>query len=229
MKNSINVYWAVEEHFNAALPLLSNKPESVISNFIKNNKDNEYIKCPAFSREFNNTFIYKSPYSFSIDINPITLDINSNNTIPIHVKNPNQKHFSIFPHIVFFSDESLEMSQIPASLNFNNFTNNTNIFSGKYNIGKWFRPLSLDFILKKPNINVKKDNALFYLKFHTDKKVNFINFRYNKEILKIQNSCLGLKSSQPNYRFKDIYNFFLKIGYHKKLLKLIKQNITDLK
>ena len=89
--------------------------------------------------------------------------------------------------------------------------------------------MSLDFILKTPQINVKKDDVLFYLKFHTDKKINFINFRYSEEILKIRESCTSLKHTQPGYRFKDIYNFFTRIGYHKKLLKEIKKNLTDLK
>jgi hypothetical protein len=229
MKNHINVYWGIEERFQPGLPLLANPIEAVIPNYIKNNKSHDYIKCPAFSREFQNTFIYKSLYDFTIDLDPTTLEPKPTTTLPLILKDPQTKNFSIRSNITFFSDEPLEMSQIPSSLHINNFTNSTNVFSGKYNIGKWFRPLGIDFILKTPFVKVKRDDPLFYLKFHTDKKLKFINFRYNEEISKIENACLNLKQIQSNFRFKDVYSFFLRIGYHKKLLREIKKNTTDLK
>lgn len=229
MKKSVNVYWALNEGDHLSLPLLAIKPESVIADYAKNNKDSDYIKCPAFSREFKNTFIVRSPYDFIIDIDPQTFTPTSFNNIELLLKSPSTKHVACGMFFSFFSDESLEMSQIPSSLHFNNFVNNTKLFSGKYDIGKWFRPLSLDILLEKPQIKIKKGDILFYLKFHTDKKINFINFRYNEEILKIEQSCFLLKFKQSGFRFKELYNRFIRIGYHKKLLKEIKKNITDLK
>ena len=109
MKNSINVYWAVAEYHNPSFPLLSNKPEPVISNFIKNNKGQEYTKCPAFTREFSNTFIYKSLHDFIIDIDQKTITPTQNNTCDLTIKDPITKQVAFDSHIVFFSDESLEM------------------------------------------------------------------------------------------------------------------------
>ena len=45
----------------------------------------------------------------------------------------------------------------------------------------------------------------------------------------VRTACTDLKSVRPGYRFKEIYNMFTRIGYHKKLLKEIKKNITPLK
>ena len=229
MKKSINIYWAILEKKDASLPLLSSRPESVIFDYVKNNKSNKYVQCPAFAREYNNTFMYRALRDFVIDINPDTILPTNETTCDLLIRDPKSKTIAIDSSIIFFSDESIEMSQIPSSLHITNFVDSTNLFSGRYDIGKWFRPLNMEFILKKPHIKVKKDDVLFYIKFHTDKKINFINFRYNEEILKIEDACLSLKLAQPGYRFKDIYNFFTRIGYHKKLLKEIKKNLTDLK
>jgi hypothetical protein len=228
MKGKVNVYWAIDDRVIPSLALLASSPDSVIFEFAKNNKNHEYTKCPAFIREYNNTFSYKSLYDFEIDIDPETIEPTDKSTTPpqLFVRNKTSKHFSLNPHIIFFSDESLEMSQIPSSLHMNNFTDNTNVFSGRYDIGKWFRPLNVDFILRTPNIKVKKGDPLFYLKFNTDKKVNFINFKFNIEIEKIMNSCINLKFIQPGYNFKKLYNLFLQIGYRKKLLKEIKSNLV---
>ena len=230
MKNSINVYWAVEEFRNPSLPLLVTSPEPVVSNFAKNNKNNEYIKCPSFAREFNNTFLFRAPHDFRLNIDPNNMSLSPEYQPFVSCRNPQTKQYSsTLPQTILFSDESLEMSQIPSSLHFNDFINNINLFPGRYNIGKWFRPLSMDFILKTPNIKIKKDDTLFYLKFHTDKKINFINFKYSESIDQIKESCLNLKFTQPGYGLKAIYDRFTRAGHHKRLLKEIKKNITDLK
>ena len=230
MKDSINVYWCLDESedgYSYSMPLLTSPPPPLISDYSKISPNKEYLKCPAFSNEFKNTFIYKAIKDIILDIDPKTNEpTNLNNTEFILYPN---KRVSIPAYIMFFSDQPLEMSLIPASLHSNNFLDNSQLFSGKYNIGKWFRPLHIDFIAKSPQINIKKGDDIFYLKFDTDKKINFINFGFNDEIYKIRTACTDLKSVRPGYRFKEIYNMFTRIGYHKKLLKEIKKNITPLK
>ena len=231
MKKSINVYWCIDESedgYSYSIPLLILPPTPLIPDYAKTTPNKEYVKCPAFQNEFNNTFIYKAYKDITIDINPQTNQPTDLNNTAISF-DPNLKRVSIPSYILLFSDQPLEMSLTPASLHSNNFIDNSKLFSGRYNIGKWFRPLNIDFISKTPQIKIKKGDALFYLRFNTDKKINFINFEYNDEVFKIHKSCTDLKLVQPGYRFKDIYNMFTRIGYHKKLLKEIKKNITLLK
>ena len=236
MKDSINVYWCLnelEEGYSPSIPFLISPPSPVIPDYSKivlkeGHSYKEYLKCPAFQNEFTNTFIYKAFKDITLDIDPKTnkpTDLNN----AAFVFDPHVKRISMPAYTAFFSDQSLEMSLIPASLHSNNFIDNSKIFSGKYNIGKWFRPIHIDFIAKNPQINIKKGDAIFYLKFNTDKKINFINFEFNNKISKISDACADLKSVQPGYRFKEIYNMFTRIGYHKKLLKEIKKSITPLK
>ena len=142
MKKSINVYWSTthDRGYTPSLSLITIPPPPVILDFSKNTPHKEYIKCPAFHREFQNTFVYKSPLNNIIDIDPQTMKGGPLNTLLFEFKDPITKTISIPTYLVFFSDESLEMSLIPSTLHTNNFVNNVNIFSGKYNIGKWFRP-----------------------------------------------------------------------------------------
>ena len=49
---------------------------------------------------------------------------------------------------LFFCEESLQMQQNGAHFNQNGFIDKTLIIPGKYDIGKWFRPLETPFIFK---------------------------------------------------------------------------------
>ena len=236
MKNSINVYWSYHPD-SIPLNILSIPPKLVINDIkdhISSDPDlSPYLKCPAFTNEFKNTYVIKSPLDFDINID----QRNHNQILPegqppyprINCRSFKNKVYDIDISTLFFSEEDLEISLIPSSLHINNFTTYAKPFPGKFNIGKWFRPLMPTSKLILPHIKVKRGEVLFYIKFNTDKKIKFINFEFNKEIHKIAQECSYLKSYKSGYLFKDIYNMFTQIGYHKKLLKEIKKNTTDLK
>ena len=219
------------------LDLLNFSPVPVIldiKNVINSNfKDmySTYPKCPAFVNEFKNTFVIKSPTDFSINIDPSTSNpILSPTSFPeISVRQPQSKLFDLHIGTYFFSGEEVEISQIPASIHYNNFTENTMLLSGKYNIHKWFRPINPSGKFLIPKINVKRGDALYYVKFHTNKKIKFINFNFTPEIMKVAENCISVKTLQSNFSLTSLYNMFTQIGYQKKLLKEIKKNITDLK
>ena len=240
MKDSINIYWSTAVNISNPTDLLHIPPKLVMSDikdYIKKELGVEnYFQCPAFSDYYKNMFAVKSPIDFNIRINPITLLPFDKNPPDPHTPymlrrsaNLNGKVYDIDIQYYFYAEEPIEISQITANLHYNDFTNNTKLFSGKFNIGKWFRPLLPSILLLKPNIKVNRGDTLYYVKFDTDKKINFKHFIGNSTINSIALNCGNLKKARPGYRFADIYHLFSQIGYHKKLLKEIKKSLTDLK
>ena len=115
---------------------------------------------------------------------------------------------------------------IPAYLEDNNLINNTTLFIGKYNCGKWYRTLNPCYIAKNNKIEVKRGDTLFYLKFHTNKKINLINYKFSNNLEEYMNSVLKVKDYVKNLSLNYVYNLFLKKRYNKRILKEIKNNLT---
>jgi len=241
MKNSINVYWCRNLEFPKKNSLLTEPLTPVLSDYNSIYKNNppfsQYLKCPAVANEWKNTFVLKSPFDFTLDINPqdYTYKVSIDNKFVdyfhelIGPRSLENRLFDLYIEWNFFSDSSVEISQIPASLHPNEFTSNTNLFSGKYNISKWIRPLIPTFMVNYSFIHVKKGDALCYIKLHTNKKVKLINFELTDKIDRYIQECVDVKIFKSNIKLFTLYSWFTRMKYHKKILKEIKQNTTNLK
>lgn len=243
-KNSINVYWSLypTDHSSSGqrriLDLVALPFSPVITDLKKKfttPQELDYLKCPAFVNNFKNTFVFKSPVDFEIDFDPITMESNidpDSSVVYSRMRDKISKIVDVHPYLIFFSEGSLEMSTFQSSLHWNDFTENTSFFPGKFDIGKWFRPLQCVVKTQNPKIKIKRGDALFYVRFHTTKKINLIHYNYHLSDLKLttyMRSCLDLKFQYPGLGFKQIYNFFIRNRYNKRILEEIKKNITDLK
>ena len=240
MKNSIDVYWAWGMKSRRGKGLNETFPTPLFSSLKsmlpKNESTIDYLKCPAAQKELKNTFILKShikPFIFGYKNNKFGYQYSAIPTSPdetnlaIH-RNPAVKDSIIdFPwQIYFYSPTSLEMTLSPAFLSRNEFVQNTTILPGRYNISTWFRPLLASFFMNTDLINVFKDDDIFYIKFHTDKKINFINFDMTPKLELIAEDLVRYKFFYSNTPFKKLYELFLNKKYHKRILKEIKANLT---
>jgi hypothetical protein len=82
------------------------------------------------------------------------------------------------------------------------------LIQGTFNIAKWYRPINYAFEIiddSKP-INIKRGDPLFYIRFLTDEKINFVYDFDNTDADKAITSCLAVKEFFPLLRMEDNYN-----------------------
>ena len=206
---------------------------NVISDLKKIGFDEKYLQCPAVADHLKNTFVIKAPFNFEIQIDPNSklplippqgqrekLTITPRN-IKYHLYN---MHYGLYP----FSSTSIELSQLQANYHIYDFTRNATVVGGKFNINKWYRPLIPTFILHKPKIRINRGDALYYVKFHSNKKVKLKNYILNQELRELSKKCLRLKKYQTGLGLETMYKLFTNNRLDKKILKEINNNLTDL-
>lgn len=229
--NHINVYWAcIEEEWMAAEP-----PELVSYTFYKKNLIDEsnslskIDRCPGFTSNLKNLYTMKSlyDYSFLIDENNIRSFNYDQEFMEKHlvVRSIEKKFFSFQTKYIYFTDEpSLDVTfyEYPY-LEDNNITTNCIPVSGKFNIGKWFRSTEFAFYLKSNSntFKINRGEIYSYMRFHTDKKINFVQFRYTPELKKFQEEGFAL----TKLGLGKLENYYGMFKNKKAILKEIKKNI----
>lgn len=230
---SINVYWACcEDQW-----MMAESPDSVMTLFYekklydKVNPNNQINFCPAFKDNLINVFTMRSIYDYEFSLNSdgsVDTDYYNQDFFNKHVVIRSLEHrlFSFIQSYVFFTDEpSLDVTicEFPY-LEDNNITQRCIPLPGRFNIGKWFRPSEFAFYLKKDynNFVIKKEEIFGYIRFHTDKKINFIQFRYNSKLEELKNDGFSINF----FRYmKTMENYYRAFKNKKLILKEIKENI----
>jgi len=214
---SINVYWAcLEKNWMEA-----NSPESVSSIFYKkykpnlNERDSLINYCPAFNENLKNLYALRSiyDYNFTIEDSQITSTIYDTDFFNDHVlvRSIEKKFFSFYNKYIFFTDEnSLNVTfyEYPF-LEDNNITKRCVIPAGSFDIGKWFRNTDFSFFLKNEfnSFTIEKNEIYSYIRFHTNKDINFIQFRYNDLLDSYRDDGWQLTRS-PLKKLENYYNHF---------------------
>ena len=233
----MNVYWAcVDDNW-----LRAEAPESVSKLFFKSNRHDSTNKnldlhyCPGFKNNLTNVYALKSihDYSFNVKNNEVVSDMYDQEFFNKHVliRSIEKKAFSFTTTYLFFTDEkSLEMTAYEHPFfEENSITNSCISIPGKYDIGKWFRPLEYPFYLKKnvDEFKVNYKDVMFYLRFHTNKKIHFKQFRANETIRSFSNenvaSAMGLTKNISQYG--GIESIYKLMKTKKMLLKEIQKNL----
>jgi hypothetical protein len=191
-----------------------------------------FYKCKSFLNATKNMYVYK---------NPIELDVNVKNNILIN--NNDQRLNSLYLlkkqnidskntldyalSYLFFSEDDIEVEITSPYMHKTSFTNSGFIMPASFNIHKWFRPVHavLQLFENKDNIILKKDEALMYINFKTDKKINLQKFLLTEEIKQIMTNNLEYKQKDSGKSLSFLYNMFNKSDLQTKLLKLIKENL----
>lgn len=229
MSKTINVYWAsIEKEW-----LRAEEPVSIFSKFVKENTDikNSVDVCPAFQLEHHNVFGLKSiySYSFSVENDSVISKMYDEEFYHWHVavRNFKRKFFTFSQEVVFFTDEpSLEMTGgITPYLENNNITDRCTVIPGRFDIGKWYRPLEFAFFLK-PQYNefkINQDEIFQYIKFHTDKKINFVQFKQTENLKEYLANLMNVRVNKKSVFSLDYY--YKKFNLKKFILKEIKENV----
>jgi hypothetical protein len=229
---TINVYWACAED----QWLMAKAPESVASLFYekqyyeKTNPDMQMNGCPAFRNHLDNVFTMRSIYDYEFYIKDSKLHSNYYNqeffNKHVLMRSAEKKCFSFLQSYAFFTDSpSLEatIGELPF-MEDNNITKRCIPIAGKYDIGKWFRTTEFAFFLKNDfdSFKIERDEIFSYIRFHTDEKINFIQFRWTDKLEEYKNDCFYINFFKY---IKTLENYYRNFRHKKLILKEIKNNI----
>lgn len=233
----INIYWScLDDNW-----LRAEEPESVLKSYFRsdkydgNNKNLELQYCPGFNNNLKNVFLIKSinDYSFTIINNEVVSDMYDQDFFnkKVLIRSMEKKVFSFsMPYIFFTDSDSLEMTAYEYPfLEENNITKSCIPIPGKFNIGKWFRPLEFSFYLKKEidTFTVENKEVLYYIRFHTDEKINFKQFRTTDLIKSFcrENFSSTTFISKKMSKEGGLQYFYGLLKTKKLILKEIKENL----
>ena len=234
MENEMNVYWAcVEAEWMAAT-----EPESVSKLFYEKYKFDKsephsiLNQCPAFNSNLKNLFAIRSLYDFGFKIDGENVTSQSN--APLHqrllVRSLNNRFFSFFNKYIFFTDApSLDVTFYEHPyLEDNDISSRCIIPAGTYDIGKWFRNTEFPFFLKKEysSFKINRGDIYSYIRFHTDDKIKFKEFRFNRTFNDFMSDSGILQNACPMGALSNYYKAFRS---KKLILKEIKENLVEKK
>jgi hypothetical protein len=233
---SITIYWAS----NDREWLRATTPELIYKNFSKDikNQEQNLTLCPATKNYMKNTFSIKSLYNYDFRINDfgkgkeLVTDTYDQKFFDEHmqVRSIENKLFSFIQRFVFFTEEkSLLMSAgVLPFLEDNNITKRCVVIPGTFDIGKWFRQSDFAFYLKKDYDDFKiEENEIFqYIKFHTDEKIIFKQFRVNEKIQDFLNDIENAKENRKG-KIRPLQEYYLMMKNKKMIIKEIKNNLLD--
>jgi hypothetical protein len=224
---SINVYWSSLEREC----LRAEEPEPLSKRLSSLYAEKESLRCPAFKDYYNNVYALKSLYSYSFNIKDgeVVSDKYDQAFFNEHVfiRDLDKKSFSFFNRYIFFTDEkSLKVSVEPPQGEDNFVANNCLIFPAVFDVGKWYRNTEFSFILKNniTNFEIKEQDVFYYLRFHTDKKINFIRFIENEKLYQYRQIMLNSKDYKKKTSSMDYYYSIFNLK--RNILKNIKDNVV---
>jgi hypothetical protein len=229
----MNVYWTcIEKEW-----MLARTPEQVYKYFSNKNlysKENAWAGlqyCPSFKSELNNLFQVRSIYDYEFFVNQEKVyskdkDQNFFNE-HVFIRDKSLRLYSFLQRYIFFTDSnSLEVQfyQFPFLEN-NNITKRCRIIPGRLDIAKWFRPNEFAFYLNEEynSFKVERNEIMYYIKFITNQKINFVQFNMTEKLEYYKNSCLSLRDNNMIYP-KKLTNYYENFKFKKIILKEIKQN-----
>jgi len=216
-------------------PLLTNlKRKWEESELPKNNVD-IIFKCPAFQRSLANTFVYKSPYDLEVyydeqgryRLRLPTAELNDDHTEPAidtttgREDNHAIQLFTGKSNKFLFATTSCELTIEQPYFHNKEHT----ILSGTFNIGKWFRPIHPALInLEKKNVSIKRGDALLYLKFPKDVKIEIRRTYLGPRGFNLSMGCGGYKIYDRLAPLEKLYKYFEEMAPRKNLIRELEEN-----
>jgi hypothetical protein len=237
------IYWCAYSENDTISQFKFNEPKPVLKSINEIYTDlppaENFKMCPAHREYFKNVFELPFPCDYQLKFTReengtrVSSDLYDQQFFEEMVlfRSPKHNLYSYNIRYLFFVEESLELSMEQAAFSNTEFSNKTMLLSGKFNIGKWFRPLDCAFVVNDgvTNVSIKENDPFSYIRFHTDKKITFKRF-YRSD--KIKQLHLGLFNAR-NYRSKTInplsffYDIYERIKIKSLLSKEIQANLMD--
>jgi hypothetical protein len=235
---SITVYWAPNYEFgNIDWNMLYADPISVFDKQIEQkttvDKWDSMFYCPAFKNLTKNTLEFKNPLASTFlfdeqgNVTPSKNGMTAQTVRQPNIKDRFLLEYGITP--IFFSDADISVTMTSPWLETPQWASQANIVPGRYNIGKWFRAVNIEFMMGQgiKELTIEKDEPLAYFTFNTDEHVKFVRFKMDPELRRYSVSCATSTSWEPWIPLADRYRRFQESRMRSIILKKIKENIVE--
>jgi hypothetical protein len=145
----------------------------------------------------------------------------------VNVRSLEERTFSFNQFFTFFTEEnSLNVTgNLQPYLENNSINERCMVFPGSYDIGKWFRNIEFSFHLKPQysDFLINEGEVYTYLKFHTDEKIEFIQYRHSPILVSHLKEIIAAKNHTAKSR--NLFAYYDMFKTKKMILKEIKKNI----
>jgi hypothetical protein len=182
-----------------------------------------HIACPAIRDKHSNTFFSTIPYDIHIKVDNGNLLSSTPLVGQRQGLYKNSYAFNWYIERVFFSASEQMMEVSPAFLHKTSYSQYGHPPSGKFDIGRWFRPSSPTFQLweNETEFHAKQGEAHLYFNFPNEKRVKLQEFKMTQRLYEIMDLCTGYKSIKPNQPLSSVYDMFENTGLRQEVLKEI--------
>ena len=228
----MDVYWGTSDR---QLFLNYEEPVPLSTHFSElHNKDQstKLLLCPGIRDFYHNIFVVKFPFDYNLFIDGENIQSTLFNQEffdqRVLIRSKISRLFSLNFFNVFVSEVPLEMEVMGAFFSDNDFVSKTRLIPGKFDIGKWVRPIECAFNIKEgyDSIQIGKGDEYLYIRFLTNEKIKFKKFYPSDKFIEMQNCNINIKDTfiKPQ-KLSYYYNLYKNSKNHKLFLKEIKNNL----
>jgi len=231
---AIKIYYA---HYGEGI--WGEEPVSILKkHFSRSDKENwrgEFRACPSVKDFYHNVYGIPAIYDYHLNISSkeVSSKVRTQQYFDNHVFITNQEKRSIqYGKIYLFTERKSLLVTCPYPPFLENTIQHANYITGQMDIGRYPRGLqgAIQF-LHDTDWNIKKDDLLWYIKFHTTEKIKFVPFALTEKIIDLYDYA---PIQYKGYKLKDrpisslvpFYDAVKRAGIKKMLLKEIKQNLS---
>jgi len=248
-KSETIIYWAAAQSNSETYDLNHLYPEvkslyeeTVVDRVSLKDNLNDFLRCPAFSDLAKNTFVHRAPVDTNAKLDFVRKRVSHIVDNPLDemtykvklefMREPTVKNRNLIQYtwpILFFSEEDSMMATLTAPYFERTVSSQYGVIvPGRFDIGKWFRPMNMEFQLWEDisEIRIAAGEALCYIHFDTDKKIVFKKFIMTKEMDKILASILRATPFRRFARLSDRYRIFEQSQSKQRVLKLIRNQLV---
>lgn len=220
----VNLYYGTLEDSPLSYQANSLQPLAASVKSFISEENKVLLQCPSFAASFKNTYVLKAPFDIricprngtrpsalvgSIDLGSPTVGFSGGKEIvSTTICQMLDNHF-----LLCFADSPCMLTVTPPYLHNGNIWG----FSGSYDVGRWFRALSVATYVHN-EFEVKKGEPLMYLKFSKDvalHKVLWGSSAMQKSFL-----CADLKNYEKNNTLEQNYDLFMQSSLRRDIVRI---------
>lgn len=174
-----------------------------------------FMKCPAFVKYVDQTWVIKSLVDIELQWDHVNKVLSSNlpglahdamvrvhwGDFDVHTDCPIVAINSAF---LFLADEEVWVDFLPP---YNELDTAWRLMPGSFNIESWQRPVVPTFEMLENHITIKRGQPLAYIKFRSTNPQDMFQLvkqERTPELEHLVNSCVTVKSYQPNLSWKVV-------------------------
>lgn len=215
-------------------------PEKTLPEIFKQHADADtternFKMCPAFRQTFNNTFSLKYCHDYEIQVRESLIYSDNFNQdyfdSQVRWRTLDKRSIALNLFYLFVSEKPLTMNVWPSFFDDNSFNEAAILIPGKFDIGRWVRPVEFSFNLRKSvdKVQIKKGDAYCYVNFETDEKVTLKRFNLPNEMRdKVERGISTFhRLEKPYQNLIPFYDALERSKLRKYYIKTIKDNLLD--